>query len=66
MRVRTTASTTSTIFVVRQISEKSIEYNKHANMCFVDLPKALDRMNLEDMLNVLEEKNTPMQQTADQ
>lgn len=35
---------TDPIFIVRQIMEKSIEFNITAFMCFIDLQKAFDRI----------------------
>lgn len=36
------SSTSDAIFVVSQIVEKAIEYNRPAFMCFVDLKKTFD------------------------
>ena len=47
------------IFVVRQIVEKSLEFNKPAYLCFIDLEKAFDRLELKDILNILEQYNIP-------
>ena len=52
-------STTDAIFIVRQIAEKSIEFNHMAYMCFVDLTKAFDRVRLANMIRVLERKRSP-------
>ncbi|XP_048516470.1 uncharacterized protein LOC125502436 [Dendroctonus ponderosae] len=41
------------VFVLRQIVEKSIEYNKPAFICFVDLTRAFDRVQLKDVLQNL-------------
>ena len=41
------------IFTIRQITEKAIEFNKPAFMCFVDLTQAFDRVKLEDVVSLL-------------
>lgn len=46
-------STVDAIFILRQISEKAIEFNKTAFMCFVDLKQAFDRVRLMDVLQLL-------------
>lgn len=50
-------STVDAIFVIRQIAEKAIEYNKTAYMCFIDLTKAFDRVRLPDVVKLLKKKN---------
>lgn len=47
------------IFIIRQIAEKSIEYNKPAFMCFIDLRKAFDRILLKDVIEVLYNRGIP-------
>ena len=32
------------IFVVRQLAEKALEYNKPAFYCFIDIEKAFDKI----------------------
>ena len=54
---RKNRSTIDAIFTIRQIAEKSIEYNKIAYMCFVDLTKAFDRVRLPDVVRLLKKKN---------
>jgi len=51
---------TNAVFVVRQIAEKSIEYNKSAYMCFIDLQKAFDRVQLENVLHLLYNIQLPL------
>ena len=46
----------STIFILRQIIEKSIEFNKLAFLCFVHLTQAFDRVQLKDVLKILQER----------
>ncbi|XP_048516481.1 uncharacterized protein LOC125502440 [Dendroctonus ponderosae] len=41
------------VFVLRQMVEKSIEYNKPAFICFVDLTRAFDSVQLKDVLQNL-------------
>ena len=50
---RKNRSTMDAIFIVRQIVEKAIEFNKPAYLCFVDLTKAFDRVRLQDVTNCL-------------
>lgn len=47
------------IFIIRQISEKSLEFNRPAFFCFIDLEKAFDRIRLKHVLNILEKYNVP-------
>jgi len=54
-------STTDAIFIVRQIAEKSIEFNNTAYFCFVDLTKAFDRVKLADVIECLREREVPEQ-----
>ena len=37
------------IFIIRQINEKTIEFNKPAFMCFVDLTQAFAMVKLKDV-----------------
>lgn len=50
-------STTDTIFILRQITKKANEYNSPAFMCLVDVQKAFDRIQLDDVVNILKEDN---------
>lgn len=56
---RKNRSTTDAIFIVRQIVEKAIEFNKPAYLCFVDLTKAFDRVRLQDVIKCLKERAVP-------
>ena len=56
---RSGRSCTDAVFVLRQITEKSIEYNKSAFICFIDLVKAFDRVRLKDILHLLYDKHIP-------
>ena len=49
-------STTDTIFIVRQIAKKAIEFNHTAYLCFVDLTKAFDRVRVADVIECLRER----------
>lgn len=53
---RTNRSTIDAIFILRQLVEKSIEFNKPLYLCFVDLTQAFDRVQLIDVLRILQEK----------
>jgi len=46
---------------MRQIAEKSIEFNHTAYFCFVDLTKAFDRVKLADVIECLREREVPEQ-----
>lgn len=48
------------VFVIRQITEKSIEYNRPAFLCFIDLEKAFDRVQLQDVVHILYNRNIPL------
>lgn len=50
-------STIDAIFIVRQIAEKALEYNKPSYLCFVDLTKAFDKVRLQDVVKELQLKN---------
>ena len=46
---------TDAIFALRQLSEKTIEYNKELNLVFVDQEKAFDRVDRNKLWQILEE-----------
>jgi retron-type reverse transcriptase len=46
---------------MRQIVEKSIQFNHPAYLCFVDLKKAFDRVGLADVMECLREREVPEQ-----
>ena len=54
---RRNRSTIDAIYIVRQIVEKALEFNKPAFLCFVDLTKAFDQVRLEDVLSILQKRN---------
>lgn len=54
---RRNRSTVDAIFTLRQMIEKSIEFNKPMFTCFLDLTKAFDRIRLHDVLEILQAKN---------
>ena len=56
---RSGRSCTDAVFVLRQITEKSIEYNKPAYICFIDLVKAFDRVRLKDIIHLLYDRHIP-------
>lgn len=56
---RSGRSCTDAIFVMRQIVEKSIEYKKPAYLCFIDIQKAFDCIQLPDILYLLEQRGIP-------
>ena len=48
---------TDVIFALRQLSKKTIEYNKELNLVFVDQEMAFDRVNRNKLWKTLEEYN---------
>ena len=58
---RKNRSTTDAIFILRQIVEKSIEFNHPTYLCFVDLKKVFDRVRLTDVIECLREREVPEQ-----
>jgi hypothetical protein len=50
-------STVDAIFIIRQLAEKSIEFNKPPYTCFVDLKQAFDRVQLKDVIEILQQYN---------
>ena len=51
---RKNSSAIDAIFTIRLITEKVIEFNKPAFICFVDLTQAFDRVELEDVVPLLQ------------
>lgn len=52
---RPNRSTVDAIFTIRQMIEKSLEYQKPLFLCLVDLKKAFDRVQIADVLETLRE-----------
>jgi len=52
---------TDAIFTLRQMCEKTIEFNKDLNIVFVDQEKAFDRVNRDTLWKVLERYGTDKQ-----
>ena len=57
MGFRKVRGCTDAIFVLRQQSEKAIEYKRELNLVFVDQEKAFDRVNRDTLCRVLETYN---------
>ena len=57
--LRTGRSCTDAVFVRSQIMEKSIEYNRPAYLCFIDLEKAFDNVQLRDIIHLLYDRQIP-------
>lgn len=55
---RQNRSTIDAIFILRQITEKAIEHNKTAFMCFIDLTRAFDRVRFDDVLKLLRKRRS--------
>ncbi|XP_057672917.1 uncharacterized protein LOC130904270 [Diorhabda carinulata] len=53
---RKNRSAIDAIFVIFQIKEKAIEFNKTAYMCFIDLTQAFDRVRLSNVTILLKRK----------
>lgn len=60
---RRNRSTTDALFILRQLVEKSLEYNSPAYLCFIDLTKAFDRVQLKDIITILESSNVSKELT---
>ena len=56
---RKNRSTTNALFIFRQLVEKSIEYSNPVHLYFVDLTRAFDRVQLKDVITILENSNMP-------
>ncbi|KAK9881036.1 hypothetical protein WA026_014379 [Henosepilachna vigintioctopunctata] len=56
---RTGRSCTDAIFVMRQVLEKSIEFNKPAFLCFIDLQNAFEKIQLKDVIRLLYSRGIP-------
>ncbi|XP_056636715.1 uncharacterized protein LOC130445195 [Diorhabda sublineata] len=57
---RSGRSCVDAVFILRQVVEKSIEYNKPAYLCFIDLQKAFDRIQLKDVIHLLYNRDIPI------
>jgi hypothetical protein len=52
-------SCTDAIFVVRQLADKAMEFNRHFFFCFIDIEKAFDKIRLKHVLNILKSQDMP-------
>lgn len=52
-------STTDAIFIMRQIIEKAVEYNRHVYVCYIDFVKAFDNIRITDVVNILIKRGLP-------
>jgi len=52
-------STTDQIFIIRQIYQKTWEFNKEVHTLFVDFKKAYDSIHRESLINILKEFDFP-------
>lgn len=50
-------STVDAIFIMRQLAEKGIEFDKPVFICMVDLQQAFDRIQLKDVIKILHNYN---------
>jgi len=57
---RQNRSTTDAIFALRQVREKSIEYQVPAFLCFIDMTRAFDQVRLNDVITLLKSHNVPI------
>lgn len=46
-------------FVIRQVTEKSLAYNKPTYMCLIDLEKMFDRLKLRVVVHILYNRQIP-------
>lgn len=56
---RTGSSCINAIYVMQQLAEKSIEFNKPGYKCLVNLEKAFERILLKDGLEILRKRKIP-------
>ena len=54
MGFRKGKGTRDAIYQLRMISEKSVQIGKNLYVCFVDYPKAFDRVKHDKLLEVME------------
>src|SRR5215469_7200857 len=52
-------SCTDAIFVIRQLTEKALEFNRPIYLCFIDIEKAFDKIRLKHVLNILRDLGVP-------
>ncbi|KAL4103847.1 hypothetical protein QTP88_019182 [Uroleucon formosanum] len=57
---RPNRSTTDQIFCIRQIAQKSWEYNNELYILFIDFEKAYDSIHRPTLINILKELNFPI------
>jgi len=57
---RPNRSTTDQIFCIRQIAQKSWEYNNELYILFIDFEKAYDSIHRPTLINILKEFNFPI------
>lgn len=50
---------TDAVFVIKHVAEKSIEYNRPVYMCFTDVEKAFDKVQLKDVTHLLYKREIP-------
>lgn len=43
-------------FIIRELVEKSIEYNKPADLCYVDLKNAFDGVTKIDIAKIIQDQ----------
>jgi len=56
---RTNRSTTDQMFILRQIIQKRLEFDKEVHVLFVDFRKAYDSIHRESLLNILKDFKFP-------
>lgn len=52
-------SCTDAIFVIRQLTEKALEFNRPIYFCFIDIERAFDKIRLKHVLNILRDLGVP-------
>ncbi|CAG9835898.1 unnamed protein product [Diabrotica balteata] len=57
---RTGRSCTDAVFIIKQITEKALEYNRPAFICLIDLKKAFDKVKLKDVIHLLYDREIPL------
>ena len=49
-------STIDAIFILREIAEKAIEFNKAAFMCFIYLTQAFNKVRLTEVIKLIQDR----------
>ena len=48
------------IFIIRQLDEKALEFNRPIFFCFIDIEEVFDKNRLKNILNILENQGVSL------